>query len=592
MWAESPPSANPVIAGSVGPDVAVISLQNLANWGSEDPGSTGNQIAAFSVGTTSCNFGDTNLSWVHDTPEHPVIRSGMFRLLGGRFEQIGTSWVSHGFFAVNENNCGGGCIDPNTGFQLGPNCSDSHSASINGNRNFLGPTSEINAFTGQFPYPPNLPTGTGAIANRLQVRHSDLDPALNGGAMYFVDGHYIHPDDAALGNSENNASHRRVIVQSLGCPLPFCVHVAGGSSTQIGRPAIRAWKDNDPTVRETDALVPGEGMFILATKASDLGTGFWRYEYALYNMNSHRSARSFRVLIPKGSIVANAGFHDVHHHSGDQWKSDDWDVTVSELFIEWTTTPYDEDTQANALRWSTLYNFRFDVNVPPEDSAVVVGLFRPGVPEVISIRTDAPQSSFLDCNLNAVPDHCDIDCSPSGCDAFEECGQSTDCDGSGVPDHPLCKPDCLDNGTPDACDILFCPPDETWCGDCNHNGVPDGCEPDCDGDGVIDDCEETLDTDGDGVSDCNDGCPLDPDKTKPGLCGCGESDVDSDGDSVPDCIDQCPGFNDLTDLDNDGVPDCLQFAPIPTTTAWGLAVLALMLLIGAKIRTWPKTSIA
>jgi len=43
-----------------------------------------------------------------------------------------------------------------------------------------------------------------------------------------------------------------------------------------------------------------------------------------------------------------------------------------------------------------------------------------------------------------------------------------------------------------------------------------------------------VDTDGDGVFDCIDGCPDDPVKTEPGLCGCGTPD-DANGDGWIDC---------------------------------------------------------
>jgi len=49
------------------------------------------------------------------------------------------------------------------------------------------------------------------------------------------------------------------------------------------------------------------------------------------------------------------------------------------------------------------------------------------------------------------------------------------------------------------------------------------------------------DMDGDQVIDCLDGCPTDPNKTAPGVCGCGVSDMpDMDNDGVPDCVDACP----------------------------------------------------
>lgn len=48
------------------------------------------------------------------------------------------------------------------------------------------------------------------------------------------------------------------------------------------------------------------------------------------------------------------------------------------------------------------------------------------------------------------------------------------------------------------------------------------------------------DTDEDGVSDCDDLCPVNPDKIAPGICGCRVAETDSDSDGVPDCADLCP----------------------------------------------------
>jgi hypothetical protein len=84
----------------------------------------------------------------------------------------------------------------------------------------------------------------------------------------------------------------------------------------------------------------------------------------------------------------------------------------------------------------------------------------------------------------------------------------------------------------------------------------------------------TVDSDGDGTADCLDGCPLDPLKLAPGVCGCGVPDVDSDGDGTADCHDECPidpvktapgqcgcGVPE-TDSDGDGTADCLDGCPL------------------------------
>lgn len=60
----------------------------------------------------------------------------------------------------------------------------------------------------------------------------------------------------------------------------------------------------------------------------------------------------------------------------------------------------------------------------------------------------------------------------------------------------------------------------------------------------------------------SDYCPLDPDKTDPGVCGCGTPEgscgsKDTDGDGVSDLTDNCPldPNSDQADLDGDGIGD-------------------------------------
>lgn len=74
-----------------------------------------------------------------------------------------------------------------------------------------------------------------------------------------------------------------------------------------------------------------------------------------------------------------------------------------------------------------------------------------------------------------------------------------------------------------------------------------------------------IDTDGDGIGDAADGCPADPAKSSPGICGCGTPDADTDGDTVPDCLDVCPAGDDTVDANGNGIPDCTEaiVPPLP-----------------------------
>ena len=55
-------------------------------------------------------------------------------------------------------------------------------------------------------------------------------------------------------------------------------------------------------------------------------------------------------------------------------------------------------------------------------------------------------------------------------------------------------------------------------------------------------------------------CPEDPDKTSPGICGCGVEEVDENENNIIDCLENCVGVCDLSnpkfDEDGDGVSNC------------------------------------
>ena len=137
--------------------------------------------------------------------------------------------------------------------------------------------------------------------------------------------------------------------------------------------------------------------------------------------------------------------------------------------------------------------------------------------------------------------------------ALELCdGLDNDCDGITPPD----EGDSDGDSALDCCDDCPADPDKTSPGICgcgvpdddNNDGVPD-CQ---------DACDHNVDSDSDGTPNCDDYCPFDASKTAPGVCGCGTPD-DSNSDGVPDCQDAC---DHNIDSDEDGVNDCDDSCPV------------------------------
>ena len=230
---------------------------------------------------------------------------------------------------------------------------------------------------------------------------SDLIPAQNPGASYFGEAAYITPHEYTWCQSHptqcnmfNNYSYRRFSVN--GGPAFFNFPPVG--STVRMQPAIQAWAATAATVNQIEPDPGNDGIWLMGYKVTNPSAGVWHYEYALFNMNLDRSIQSFSVPLSAGANVSNIGFHAPPQHPG--WAHDGtqgdagyssapWSVTQAPDSITWNTETFAQNQNANAIRWGTLYNFRFDADQPPQAANATVGYFKTGSPMMVAIQGPA-----------------------------------------------------------------------------------------------------------------------------------------------------------------------------------------------------------
>jgi hypothetical protein len=411
--------AGSTCGSSVGPDVIVGDITNIVNYGAS------NGLDAFTLGTTSCNIGDTVVQWSGPTNHHPLISENFYKykVVGGsgRFEQIGMSWLKHGFAADTGSLCCP-CQNPGNNQILGVGCSDPYSGGQAGTQSGLTPRWQVNAHTGFFPYPGANPPFSGSTARRCEAALADLEPS-NAAVKYYVECVYTTADDALAGNNNNNASTKQINVS--GGPTDYSFTTSG--SVQRAWSTIRNWRMVEPGVVLDDVQVPGDGLFIVGSHATSLGGGVYHYEFAVHNMNVARGCGSFSVPIAAGAIVFNIGFHDITYRNGDgvgnvSQSSADWTGAVGGGAVTWTTETPAQNANANAIRWGTTYNFRFDANVPPTNGSVSVGLWSAGSPSSMNASAEIPSgdpsvSSFCAGDGSGAPCPCANSGTPGhGCD--------------------------------------------------------------------------------------------------------------------------------------------------------------------------------
>lgn len=397
------PAMNSTETGTIpGPDVVVGDLSGLAQFGS-----SGTQVG-LAVGTDSCNFGTENLHWFAlPDNDHPVIPQNMYRMSGGanndeRFEQIGQSSVKHAFTALTNNICGLGCNGVG-GSNLGSGCSDPYSASLNAGPS-LGSRAWINPYTGSYPRgdsatSPNNHSGhshTG-VSHRIVTEVADLSTAQNPGASYFAEAQYITPHEYAWCqthpgqcNQNNNVSYRKYNVSGT---TSFSFSPA--AATVRAKAAINAWTGATLVGLEPD---PGnDGIGYVAYKITNTSPGVWHYEYAIYNQNMDRGIQAFSVPVAADASLSNVGFHAPPQQPGwtfdgtfnnAGYSSTPWAQTQANGTMTWNSETFAQNANANAIRWGTMYNFRFDSNRPPQTVSATIGFFKTGAP--ITVQIQAP----------------------------------------------------------------------------------------------------------------------------------------------------------------------------------------------------------
>ena len=345
-------------------DVALLSINSLGQVAR-----SGGQVVAAPSASLK-NVGTADVPWhskfsgsfpPHSNDQHPFLVWALYRIHGGRVEQLGRSDVKHAFLTLNTN-CTGCSADNNI---LGLGCEDVYGQGTNASNNSLAPRSEITAHTGLWTHcdePPPGPNpshfdvdgncvqdhagaGEDAFSHGMVIEEADLQVA---GAQYFIEAWYVVRDDVDIFNT---MGYHEVAPSLNGSLWSFPIQ----SVTLTKGPALDAWVDpttTDPNEQNT-VYSSADGHLQLAVQVTGLGGGQYRYEYALMNLDFDRQVQAFSVPVPTTALLTDISFRDL-----DADPVNDWTAGTSNGALTWTS-PVPE----NALDWGTLYNFAFTANI-------------------------------------------------------------------------------------------------------------------------------------------------------------------------------------------------------------------------------------
>jgi hypothetical protein len=326
----------------------------------------GNGLVVIAPSAILTNAGSTDVPWIakfsppgppYNVDQHPFLIWNMYRVLNGQIKQIGASGVKHAFLTVNE-----GCACP-AGDILWVGCSDTYGTFTNNDAFSLSPRHEVTAHTGVWKrcgsiFDPNCdnvenfpPEFTGvADDRRMVVAESDLG---NPGGQYFFDAWYVVRDDVNIFNT-------------MGW-VPVTLSFSGSTWTvspgaKSDGAVLDGWVNPSSPGPNADnkRIVTAEGRLTLAVRATSLGGGQWRYDYALMNHDFDRRIRSFSVPVPGGGTVTAQAFTSVNRNPGSAWVA-----TAPAGQARWEIPGRPARDGQGALDWGNLNTFSFVTNRPP-----------------------------------------------------------------------------------------------------------------------------------------------------------------------------------------------------------------------------------
>ena len=348
-------------------DVALVNLSQVSQV------ALGGGVVAIAPSATLKNVGITDVPWQvkfsppappYNTDQHPYLIWNLYRLSNGRLEQLGASGLKHAFLSTNSN-CGCSGASGAVLWVGNGGCEDTYGVGTNNSTGSLGPRHEITAHTGvwercgsifdpdcngiQNPAPP---FSGPSDPRRLWVMESEL---ATPGAQYFFESWYVVRDDV---NIFNTMAWRSITPAFSGTSWTF-----GPLGPQSQGPAIDAWVNpaSPGANADTRRIDSGQGEVTLAVRATDVGGGRWRYEYALMNHDLDAMVGSLSIPLPAGVTVTNVSFHDVDRNPRTDWVAK---VSSGDSII-WHAPPSVLTPLAFGQDWGLLYNFGFEVNAAP-----------------------------------------------------------------------------------------------------------------------------------------------------------------------------------------------------------------------------------